>query len=82
MLDGLGVDLTAAHVFDGQRQPLSILDLRVAHGLQVCLLHLRVLGPDDLPTGVHGHGWLLTPQLQITGEDGIKYRGFQQRRCH
>jgi len=63
VLDGLGVDLTAAHVLDGQRQPLPVLDLRVPHGLQVGLLHLAVLGPDDLAAGVHGHGRLLSTQL-------------------
>ena len=63
VLDGLGVDLTAAHVFDSQGQPLSVLDLRVHHGLQVGLLHLAVLGPDDLAIGVHGHSRLLTPEL-------------------
>ena len=64
VLDGLGVDLTAAHVLDCQRQSLTILDLGIAHGLQVGLLHLGVLGPDDLAVGIHGHGRLLTPKLE------------------
>lgn len=67
VLDGLGVDLTAAHVFDTQQQPLSISDLSLSHGLQVGLLHFRVASPHDLPTGVHGHGRFLPTQLRREG---------------
>lgn len=75
VLDGLGVDLTAAHVFDTQRQPLSIPDLGLSHGLQVGLLHLGVASPHDLPAGVHGHGRLLPTQLRQRG------RGKRRVRC-
>lgn len=64
VLDGLGVNLTAAHVFDTQRQPLPITDLRLSHGFQVGLLDLGVASPHDLPAGVHGHGRLLATQLR------------------
>ena len=63
MRDGLWVYLTAAHVLEGQRQSLSILGVHVTHVLQVGLLDLTVLGPDDLPTVVHAHGWLFSAQL-------------------
>ena len=48
MGDGLGVDLAAAHVLDGHRDPLSVLDVvRVASdGLQVALLHLAMASPE------------------------------------
>ena len=49
MLDGLRIDLAAAHVLDAERKALPVLDaIRVGDGLQVGLLHLAVLGPDDL----------------------------------
>lgn len=51
--NALRVDLTAAHVFDGQRQPLAILDISVCESLDVCLLYLSVFGPDNLTTTVH-----------------------------
>lgn len=48
--------------------------------LQVDLLHLRMLGPDDLASvHVHGDGWLLAPHLDhdralvITGGHTNKY---------
>lgn len=63
MLDGLGVDLTTAHVFDSQWQPLSILDLSITHSLQVGLLYFTVFGPDNFAIGVHGHSWLLPTDL-------------------
>lgn len=69
VLDGLGVDLTAAHVFDTQRQPLSIPDLSLSHGLKVGLLHLGVASPHDLPAGLHGHGRLLPTQLSDGKEE-------------
>lgn len=64
MLNGLGVDFTAAHVFNSQRQPLPILDFSISHSFQIGLLYLAVFRPNDLPIGVHGHGWLLTTDLQ------------------
>lgn len=67
VLDGLGVDLTAAYVFDTQQQLFSISDLSLSHGLQVGLLHLGVASPHDLPTEVHGHGWFLPTQLRQSG---------------
>lgn len=69
MLDGLGVDFTAAHVFDSQRQPLSILDFSISHSFQISLLYFAVFSPDDLSIGVHGHGWLLTTDLQHRGKE-------------
>lgn len=67
VLDSLGVNLTAAHVFDTERQPLSISDLGLSHSLQVGLLHLGVVSPHDLPAGVHRHGRLLPTQLTQRG---------------
>lgn len=64
MLNGLGVNFTAAHVFNSQRQPLPILDFSISHSFQIGLLYLTVFSPNDLPIGVHGHGWLLTTDLQ------------------
>lgn len=63
MGDCLGVDLTAAHVLHRQREPLSILHVLVSNSLDVGLLYLRVFGPDDLSTAVHGHGWFLSAKL-------------------
>lgn len=76
VLDGLGVDLTAAHVFGTERQPLSVPDLSLSHGLQVGLLHLRVASPHDLPTEIHGHGRLLPTQLKHGGggEERVRYK--------
>lgn len=65
MLNGLGVNLTAAHVFDSQWQPLSVLGLSITHGLQVGLLYFTVFSPDDLSISVHGHGRLLPTHLHI-----------------
>lgn len=64
MLDGLGVNLTAAHVFYSQWEPLSVLDLSVTHCLQVGLLYFAVFGPNDFPIGVHRHSRFLTTHLQ------------------
>lgn len=72
MLDGLGVNLTAAHVFDSQRQPLSVLDLSITHGLQVGLLNFTVFGPDDFPVSVHRHGRLLPTHLHSRGRRSRK----------
>lgn len=69
VLDGLRVDLAAAHVFDAQQQLLPVSDLGLPHGLQVGLLHLGVASPYDLSTGVHGHGWFLPPQLRQRGKE-------------
>lgn len=67
MLDGLGINLTAAHVFDSQWQPLSVLDLSVTHCLQVGLLYFTVFSPDDLSVCVHRHGRLLPTHLHSRG---------------
>ena len=47
MSDGLRVDLTAAHVLDGDWNPLSVLDVGSVAGdrLQIALLHLAVASP-------------------------------------
>lgn len=63
VLDGLWVNLTAAHVLDSQWQPFSVLDFSITHGLQVGLLNFTVFGPDDFAVCVHGHGWLFTTNL-------------------
>ena len=79
VLDGLGIDLAAAHVLDGQGQTLPVLDLLIPHGLDVGLLDLWVLGPDDLATGVHWHGWLLSPQLLWQTESCNQFGNSVQR---
>lgn len=73
MLDGLGVNLTAAHVFDSQWQPLSIFDLSITHSLQVGLLYFTVFGPDDFAISVHRHSRLLPTNLQSRRRVGSKY---------
>lgn len=70
MLNGLGVNFTAAHVFDSQRQPLSILDFSISHSFQIGLLYFTVFSPNDLSISVHGHGWLLTTDLQQRKKKG------------
>jgi len=65
---GLRVDVAGAHVLDVERQPLAVLERLVrAQRPQVGLLHLGVLGPDDLAAAVHGHGRLLAAQLDQDG---------------
>lgn len=67
MLDGLRVNLTAAHVFDSQRQPLAVLDLSITHGFKVSLLYFTVFSPDDFSVGVHRHSRLLPTHLYNRG---------------
>lgn len=73
MLDGLGVNLTAAHVFDSQWQPLPILDLSVTHGLQVRLLYFTVFSPDYFSVCVHRHRRLLPTHLHTEGDFSLGY---------
>ena len=77
VLNGVWEYLTAAHVLDGQRETLSVLDLRVGHCLQVGLLDLTVLGPHDLATVVHAHGRLLPAHLGGGGVGGGQVGGVE-----
>lgn len=77
VLNGLWVNLTAAHVFDSQWQPLSILDLSITHSLKVGLLYFTVFSPDDLSICVHRHGRLLPTNLQSRGSRKTK----KTRKC-
>lgn len=47
--------------------------------LEVGLLDVAVLGPDDLPTAVHTHGWLFSTKLKREGREGGK-RGKGERK--
>ena len=65
VLQRLRVDLTAAHVFHGQRQSFTIFHVLVAQSLDIGLLDLSMFGPDDLTTVVHGDCWFITTNLNI-----------------
>ena len=48
--------------------------LCTSKNLQVCLLYFTVFGPNDLPTGVHAHCWLLSTQLHVHMMDTSKIK--------
>ena len=67
VLNSLREDLATAHIFNLQRQPLSVLDLLFVNGFKAGLLQLAVSGPDDLATGIHGHCRFFPSDLDENG---------------
>lgn len=73
MGNGLWINLAAAHILNGQGQPLSVLDVYISQVFEVGLLYLAVLGPDDLATAVHAHGRVLATKLEVNWYKGERY---------
>ena len=78
MCNGLRVYFTAAHIFNGQGQPLPILDVDVSEILEIGLLYFTVFGPDDLTTAIHTHGWVLTTKLKKEVTNILHKKGYTQ----
>ena len=63
VLDGLWINLATAKVLYGKVKSGAILNVLVSHGLDVGLLYLGMLGPDDFTSTVHRDSWFISANL-------------------